>query len=116
MNRSQIEWLQPTFDKETGTKVKSGQTTHRFQDWLHTTPGRMVVIGVLTVVLAGLAWSIMRYFGPDSAQRYSDSPLFIDSVTGKTFHYQLKIGDTIPVVSPFTPPQHRLSSIIFVLE
>jgi hypothetical protein len=102
MNRSQIEWLQPSFDKQTGTTVKGGQTTHRFQDWLHTTPGRMVVIGILTVVLAGLAWSMMRYFGPDSAQRYSDSPLFIDAVTGRTFHYQLKIGDTIPVLSPFT--------------
>ncbi len=74
----------------------------RFQEWLHTTPGRITAIAFLVIGLSGTAWSMLRYFGPDAAARYSNSPLFIDSITGKTFHYQLKIGDTIPVLSPFT--------------
>ncbi|MGC8623782.1 MAG: hypothetical protein ACP5I8_04945 [Phycisphaerae bacterium] len=75
---------------------------NRFQKWLHTTAGRITVIGVLVIALADTGWSMLRYLGPDAAQRYSDAPLFIDSVTGKTFHYQLKIGDTLPVLSPYT--------------
>ena len=74
----------------------------RVHEWLHTTAGRIAVTVLLVIALTGAAWSMMRSFGPDSAKRYSDSPLFIDSVTGKTFHYQLKTGDTIPVLSPFT--------------
>lgn len=74
----------------------------RLQEWLHTSMGRTTVTAILIMALVGAAWSMMRYFGPNSAQRYSGSPLFIDSVTGKTFYYQLKIGDTIPVLSPFT--------------
>jgi hypothetical protein len=75
---------------------------NRFQEWLHTAVGRITVVGVLIIALADTGWSMMRYFGPNAAQQYSNAPLFIDSVTGKTFHYQLKIGDTIPVLSPFT--------------
>ena len=74
----------------------------RLQAWLHTSMGRTTVTAIMIMALVGVAWSMMRYFGPNSAQRYSGSPLFIDSATGKTFHYQLKIGDTIPVLSPFT--------------
>ena len=102
MDQPQIEWLDTTSGRESGTVGKGGQTTHRLHEWLHTAPGRMVVVGFLMVVLAVLAWSMMRYLGANAAQRYSDAPLFIDSVTGKTFHYQLKVGDTIPVMSPFT--------------
>ncbi len=74
----------------------------QFEEWLHSGPGRITVITVLIITLAAGAWTMQRYFGPDSAKRFSDNPLFIDSVTGKAFHYDLKTGDTIPVMSPFT--------------
>ena len=102
MNRSQIEWLQPTFTNEPAATAKGGGPPRPFSEWLHTSPGRVTATILLLIALIGLAWSMMRYFGPDSAQQFAASPLFIDSVTGKTFHYQLKIGDTIPVLSPFT--------------
>jgi len=60
--------------------------------------------GVLLFVVAVLFAfvSFMHSFGKSDAQSFSDAPLFIDSVTGQTFHYQLHIGDMIPVLSPFT--------------
>ena len=72
------------------------------QDFSHTTLGRLATAVFVVLALLAMGWSAMRNFGPNSAQRYSDAPLFIDSVTGKAFNYQLKIGDTIPVLSPFT--------------
>jgi hypothetical protein len=102
IDQPQIKWLDTSSGREFGTLRKNEHITHRLHAWLHTMPGRMIVIGFFTVVLAGLAWSMLRYLGPNAAQRYSAAPLFIDSVTGQTFHYQLKIGDTIPVLSPFT--------------
>jgi hypothetical protein len=78
------------------------QMQTRIHERLHTASGRIAVIACLVIAVSATAWSMMRYFGPDAAQRYSNNPLFIDSVTGQTFHYQLKAGDMIPVISPFT--------------
>jgi hypothetical protein len=102
MNRSNGGYLRSSVAGSGEIASHDHSIAHRFQEWFNTLPGKATAILLLTLCLLGAAWSMMRYFGPNSAQRYSNSPLFIDSVTGKTFHYQLKIGDTIPVLSPFT--------------
>lgn len=59
-------------------------------------------IGV--IALAGIfgIWRVVAAMSPSAAQRACDNPLFIDAVTGKTFHAVVHVGETMPVTSPYT--------------
>ena len=56
------------------------------------------------IALAGLfgIWRIVTTLSPTLAQQACANRLFIDSVTGKTFHAAIHVGQTMPVASPFT--------------
>jgi hypothetical protein len=74
----------------------------KFRDFFMTGAGRYVAV-ILLIVAIGIAFfSFLHSFRKSDAQQYSDAPMFIDAQTGQSFHYQLHIGDSIPVLSPFT--------------
>jgi hypothetical protein len=61
----------------------------------------------LGIALALAAFGLMVYvvrgtFGESEAQAMSRDRLFICAKTGKTFTYELKVGDTMPVRSPYS--------------
>jgi hypothetical protein len=70
------------------------------RQFFRTTTGQGVAI-VLAVVALGLAVvSVRNNLGPSDASAFSRDRLFVCSETGKTFEYEVKRGDTIPVLSP----------------
>jgi hypothetical protein len=74
---------------------------NRLLDWLKTNPQRKagaVLFVVVTVLACIHAVDSMKSEAIDRT-RYR---LFMDSETGKTFTLELKIGMTIPVISPYT--------------
>jgi len=74
----------------------------KIQDFFTTGAGRYTAALLFVVAILVAFLSFMHNFGKSDALSYSDAPLFIDSVTGQSFHYQLHVGDMIPVLSPFT--------------
>jgi hypothetical protein len=76
--------------------------TEGVREFLRGPGGRGAAIGVLVLGLATAGWSIWRNAAPDATIAEANSPLFIDSETGQTFHATLKVGMEIPVNSPYT--------------
>jgi hypothetical protein len=72
------------------------------REFLRGPGGRGAAIAVLILGLATAGWSIWRNVTPDQAVVDANSPLFIDSETGQTFHTTLKVGMDVPVQSPYT--------------
>jgi hypothetical protein len=72
------------------------------REFLHGSSGRAVAIGLLILGLAAVGWSIWTNVRTDPDIAEANSPLFVDSETGQTFHVQLKVGMEIPVESPYT--------------
>src|SRR5438067_11057468 len=70
-----------------------------------STPGRLVAMALVIAAVIVVAWfAKQRYLKPPD-QLSARQSLFIDSETGKSFNYELKEGDTIPVKSPETGKQ-----------
>jgi hypothetical protein len=63
---------------------------------------RRFQIGLISLAVVFGLWRLVAALSPSAAQRASDDPVFIDAVTGKTFRAALHIGETIPVISPYT--------------
>ncbi len=63
---------------------------------------RRLQIGLIS--LAGIfgLWRVVTALSPSAAQQASEDRIFIDSVTGKTFRAPVHIGETFPVMSPYT--------------
>jgi hypothetical protein len=72
------------------------------REFLRGPGGKGVAIGVLVLGLATVCWSIWSNVRTDPTVVDANTPLFIDSETGQTFHVTLKVGMEIPVKSPFT--------------
>lgn len=63
---------------------------------------RRTRIGGLLVLLVLGIWRIAAGISPSAAERASNDPTFIDSVTGHVFQHAVHVGETMPVLSPFT--------------
>ena len=59
-------------------------------------------IGVIAIAGIFGIWRVVTALAPSAAQRASDDPVFIDAVTGRTFHATVHVGETMPVMSPYT--------------
>lgn len=72
------------------------------REFLKTSGGRAISIVLVALCILAAAWSIWSNVGLNAATKDLNSPLFIDSETGQTFHMALKVGMSIPVISPYT--------------
>jgi hypothetical protein len=70
------------------------------REFLNSGKGRLVGWGGVTLAAIALLFSLRGYFGDSPAAAASKDRLFICSQTGKTFQYDLKVGDVMPVPSP----------------
>ena len=57
----------------------------------------LVIVAALVAI-----WRIVVAVSPSAAQQAGENRIFIDAVTGKTFHAVVHIGETYPVISPYT--------------
>jgi hypothetical protein len=66
-------------------------------------PGpRRAAIVILIGVTAWAFWNIRSSLKENDAIADAETPLFIDSETGQTFHLRVEPGMSIPVKSPYT--------------
>jgi hypothetical protein len=70
------------------------------REFLKTSGGKGVAIGVTLLALAVCVWSIINTLGDSDAVAVAGERMFVCSETGKGFEYTLVAGDTIPVQSP----------------
>jgi hypothetical protein len=74
----------------------------KFQEFLKTTGGRLVA-GLLFVLAMGfIAYSFWTASASSRFTASSNDRVFVCSETGKSFHYTIKLGDSIPVQSPYS--------------
>jgi len=73
----------------------------KLQQFLRTSAGQIGLVAFVLVAAGMLFYSVRGFGRSDAAAATSERP-FIDAETGKTFAYKIKMGDTFPVVSPFT--------------
>ena len=75
--------------------------TEKLRAFMDTIGGK---ISAGVIVLAGLALMVysVRNFSQSDGAALTRDRVFIDAETGKVFNYKIKMGDTFPVVSPFT--------------
>jgi hypothetical protein len=64
--------------------------------------GKGIAIGVVVIGLIVGFISLRRNLGPGEAAYLSTDRVFIDTENGKTFTYSLKVGDMIPIKSPYS--------------
>jgi hypothetical protein len=72
------------------------------REFLRGTGGRKVTVFVLIIGLGAAGWSIWNNMSADQSTQDANSPIFIDSETGKSFHVKMELGMQIPVKSPDT--------------
>src|SRR5690348_1875087 len=60
----------------------------------------IAVIGILAVALA--VWTYKRDTGESEMAALSSHRMFIDADSLKAFPHELKIGESLPVISPFS--------------
>lgn len=70
------------------------------REFLNTPLGRGIGITVAVVALVAMGWTIKNSLGPSGAAAMSADRIFIDATTGKSFHHELKMNETIPVMAP----------------
>lgn len=63
--------------------------------------GKAVAIGLFVVAMGVFTWVLLSE-GSNPAVDSSTERVFMCSETGKTFKYTIKVGDTIPVLSPYS--------------
>lgn len=61
--------------------------------------GKAVAVGLFLIAMGTLVWVVLGS-GSNPAVTSSTDRVFVCSETGKTFNYTIKVGDTIPVLSP----------------
>jgi hypothetical protein len=72
------------------------------REFFESKQGRFTAIAIVLLGIAAAGWSIWRSVRTDPSISVLESPLFIDSVTGQTFHMKLEAGMHVPVKSPYT--------------
>jgi hypothetical protein len=68
--------------------------------FLKTPVGKLAGIILAAGAVALMVYVVRDTFGQNEAQAASRNRLFICAKTGKTFEYEMKVGDTMPVLSP----------------
>jgi hypothetical protein len=69
---------------------------------LQSSGGKIAAVLILAAGAAAIFFSMRRYAGGSSAASLARQRTFICEKTGKSFQYELKEGDQIPVKSPFS--------------
>jgi hypothetical protein len=72
------------------------------QKFLRGPAGKIAATIILVVAAAAIYSAVRSSFGQSDAAAYAAGRPFICAESGKVFHYDLKIGDTIPVRSPYS--------------
>ncbi|MCS7032719.1 MAG: hypothetical protein NZ561_01850 [Phycisphaerae bacterium] len=68
-----------------------------------TSAGGKLTTGLILVAGVGLLiYRAIDTFGGGEMVANNRNRMFIDAETGQTFRYEIKVGDTIPVRSPYT--------------
>jgi hypothetical protein len=75
---------------------------HGWREFLRGPVGRGCAVGFLILAVCVVGWSIWSNIKSPQFVTDANSPLFMDSETGQTFHVTLKVGMEIPVNSPYT--------------
>lgn len=70
------------------------------REFLNTPLGRGVGVAITVVAVGAMVWTMKGTFGSSEAGAISADRIFIDATTGKSFHHELKQGETVPVVAP----------------
>jgi hypothetical protein len=70
--------------------------------FLTSTAGKITTGALLTAAIAFLVYRAMDTFGGGEVVANNRNRMFIDAENGKTFRHEISVGDTIPVVSPFS--------------
>ncbi len=74
----------------------------RIREFLETTTGKAIGVGVIALAAIVLFFAGRSYFGSSSAANLSRDRAFICSQTGKAFEHTLEYGEAIPIKSPFS--------------
>jgi hypothetical protein len=74
----------------------------KFQDFLRGPFGKVTAIVIVLVGVVAIYFSSRNSFGTSEAGRMSRDRTFICTETGKPFEYTVKLGDSLPVPSPFS--------------
>jgi hypothetical protein len=72
------------------------------REFLNGPAGKGIAIGIVVIGLIVGFISVRKNFGGSEAAVLSAGRVFIDTENGKPFNYTVKVGDSIPVKSPFT--------------
>jgi len=72
------------------------------REFLNGPAGKGVAIGVVGIGLLVGFFSLRRNLGSTEAAYLSTDRVFIDTENGKTFSHTLKVGDMIPIKSPYS--------------
>ncbi|RYG86344.1 hypothetical protein EON77_03950 [bacterium] len=74
----------------------------KLREFLKSTGGTIAGVVVTLVAVAAAAMSLKSSLGQSEAAAMANNKPFVDAETLKGFTYVPKLGDTIPVASPFT--------------
>src|SRR5687768_14071923 len=77
----------------------------KLQRFLKTAGGRITAAVLFVAAITFAAWS---YMGATAGSRFvagSNDRIFVCAETGKPFYYTIKMGDSIPVMSPHSGKQ-----------
>lgn len=72
----------------------------KIQAWLRTPAGRLAGLGLAVIAVGFLVWNLMSAFGEDPAAAATNTRVFIDSQTGKTFNVSIRDLQPLPLVTP----------------
>jgi hypothetical protein len=72
------------------------------REFLNGPAGKGIAIGVVVIGLAVGFFSMRKNLGAGEAAYLSTDRVFIDTENGKTFTHTLKVGDMIPIKSPYS--------------
>ncbi|HEX8323227.1 MAG TPA: hypothetical protein VF595_04865 [Tepidisphaeraceae bacterium] len=74
----------------------------RLRKLLETNVGKFIGMAVVALAVVYAIYTVVSLGGSSEAGRLSSDRVFIDAETGKSFNYTIKIGDSLPVKSPFS--------------
>ena len=70
------------------------------REFLASTPGKLITISVVLVLVAGCAYLVWRSFAPPPEVVDSNKRWFVDIKTGKSFRADLEKGMRLPIQAP----------------
>ncbi len=74
----------------------------KIREFFRSRNGTVLAVTICALATLAAVLALGREIGQSAGAARANDPVFIDSVTHKIFHYELKTGDSIPVLSPYT--------------